>query len=355
MSSVGIVGGGILGSWTAYTLRDRGFSVTLFEKEVDLDASRAASFAAGGLLCPFSELESSEPLVASLGLTSLSLWSEFHQRARNFYFRREGTLVLAHPSDRGELTRLTNRLAHTGFSEMGQSVDKASIRDLEPGLETSISSGLFFPQEGQLDPRAAWKALRGALIELGVGLENGEVTAIAPGRLDCSEKSFTFDWVIDCRGLGAKVDLPQLRGVRGERLTLQSNEVILNRAIRLMHPTTPLYLAPLENKRFIVGATMLESESEQNITVRSLVELSSAAFSLDSRFAEAEILETVVGHRPAFPDNLPRIEIQKGLVRINGLYRHGYLASPALALEVTNYLLDNATQLFSKGALCKFA
>jgi glycine oxidase len=34
--------------------------------------------------------------------------------------------------------------------------------------------------------------------------------------------------------------------------------------------------------------------------------------------------------RPALPDNEPRIDVSPGRVRINGLFRHGWLVAPAL-------------------------
>ncbi len=37
------------------------------------------------------------------------------------------------------------------------------------------------------------------------------------------------------------------------------------------------------------------------------------------------------GLRPAFPDNLPRIAIDRQRIAVNGLYRHGFLLAPALA------------------------
>jgi glycine oxidase len=33
------------------------------------------------------------------------------------------------------------------------------------------------------------------------------------------------------------------------------------------------------------------------------------------------------------PDNLPCIETQEGLTRVNGLYRHGWLIAPAMVEE----------------------
>jgi glycine oxidase len=35
--------------------------------------------------------------------------------------------------------------------------------------------------------------------------------------------------------------------------------------------------------------------------------------------------------RPAFADHRPRIDREPGLLRINGLFRHGWLLAPALA------------------------
>jgi len=40
--------------------------------------------------------------------------------------------------------------------------------------------------------------------------------------------------------------------------------------------------------------------------------------------------------RPAFRDNLPRIEQEERLTRINGLYRHGYLLAPAIVEKALN-------------------
>ncbi|MEM0943692.1 MAG: FAD-dependent oxidoreductase, partial [Pseudomonadota bacterium] len=67
------------------------------------------------------------------------------------------------------------------------------------------------------------------------------------------------------------------------------------------------------------------------VTLRSMLELLGAAYALHPAFAEAEILETGTDIRPAFPDNLPRVTPIEGGFAINGLYRHGFLLSPAMA------------------------
>ena len=93
-------------------------------------------------------------------------------------------------------------------------------------------------------------------------------------------------------------------------------------------------------KRYIIGASEIESEDTSPVSVRSTLELLSASFSTHPSFGEARMVNTETNCRPAFRDNLPRIENQNGITRINGLYRHGYLLSPAIvekALEIGLY------------------
>ena len=115
-------------------------------------------------------------------------------------------------------------------------------------------------------------------------------------------------------------------------------EVTLTRAIRLMHPRYPLYIAPRPNHHYVIGATTLESDDDAPVTVRSALELLSALYSLHTGFSEARIESLQAGLRPAFNDNLPRIVREQQLIRINGLFRHGYLFAPALVDEVIQSL-----------------
>jgi glycine oxidase len=165
--------------------------------------------------------------------------------------------------------------------------------------------------------------------------------ALAPsGRRDNDWKK--FDLVIDCRGMGAKEDLRDLRGVRGELLYLHAPEVNLSRPVRIMHPRFSIYIVPRADHVYVVGATAIESDDAGAITVRSALELLSAAYTVHSGFAEGRLIETSVSCRPGFPDNHPRILIDDGHIAINGLYRHGFLISPALVAFVASYLDDGS-------------
>jgi glycine oxidase len=66
------------------------------------------------------------------------------------------------------------------------------------------------------------------------------------------------------------------------------------------------------------------------MSVRSALELLSAAYSVHKGFAEARIISMSTGVRPTSLDHQPIVDVQGGLTRINGLYRHGYLLTPAV-------------------------
>jgi glycine oxidase len=76
---------------------------------------------------------------------------------------------------------------------------------------------------------------------------------------------------------------------------------------------------------------MIESASEAPVTIRSTLEMLSAAYSLHRGFSEANLLHTYTGLRAALPHNEPRIQVTSGKIVINGLFRHGFMLAPSLA------------------------
>jgi len=146
--------------------------------------------------------------------------------------------------------------------------------------------------------------------------------------------------VIDCRGYAARDELSQLRGVKGEMLLLETDEINLSRPLRLLHPRYPIYLVPRDNHQFMLGATMIENDERDRISVRSMLELLSMVYAIHPGFAEAEITEIGVDVRPAFDNNLPNVLRRGEKLYLNGLYRHGFLLGPAMAKRAVNALLD---------------
>src|SRR5690606_1251364 len=157
---------------------------------------------------------------------------------------------------------------------------------------------------------------------------------------DCSEQD--ADYVIDCRGMGASQDVATLRGVRGERIVIQNPVISLKRPIRFLHPRSPLYVVPWDMGTYMIGATVIESDEQGPVTLRSALDLLATAYALHPAFGDARIVGIDAGVRPAFPDNVPRILVRGRRVVVNGLYRHGFLLAPALAELVADYIAGGA-------------
>ena len=74
-------------------------------------------------------------------------------------------------------------------------------------------------------------------------------------------------------------------------------------------------------------------------SVRSTLELLSAAYTVHPGFAEGRIVEIATQCRPTLPDNLPAVRLlSPRIMEVNGLYRHGYLCAPAVVDELAHKL-----------------
>ncbi len=319
---VTIVGAGILGLWQALTLARTGHRVRLLEASADPFAQTASRYA-GAMLAPDCEAEAAPEVVRQFGHDGLKLW-----RATYPHLSEAGTLVVASARDRSELNRFA-RL--TGGH---RALEAKDIAELEPDLADRFAAALFFCDEAHMATPHAMAFLlevarkAGAEVVLGAAANIGDIEGI----------------VVDCRGMAACRDLSALRGVRGEQLVVHAPDVTLARPVRLLHPRHPLYVVPWSGHRFMIGATVIESDDAGPATVRSALELMGNAYALHPGFAEAQILEIGAGLRPAFPDNVPRViaSPDNRIIRVNGAYRHGFLLAPVLAELVAAVIADSS-------------
>jgi glycine oxidase len=309
-----IAGAGLAGLSSALELARSGCAVRVFEAAEEIGSGSVSRFA-GGMLAPWCEAESAEDAVIILGASAADWWAQVTP------VTRRGTLVVAPPRDQAELARFARRTS--GFDH----VTGTQIDGLEPDLAGRFSRGLFFEQEAHLDPRRALRDLADAVCALGVEIS---LNTCAPDHVD-----------LDCRGINAP--LTDLRPVRGEMAVLHCPEVAITRTVRLLHPRIPLYLVPRGDGLFMIGGTMIESTSTRPVTLRSLSELLGAAFAIHPGFAEASVVETGSGLRPAFPDNLPRLVQRGATLHLNGLYRHGFLLAPAMAAQVVKHFTSETS------------
>lgn len=367
---VAIVGAGLAGRLLAWRLLSHcrhhamPLSITLCDRQ-----SRdfvGTGLVAAAMVAPYTEAVTTDPKTRELGIASWHLWQQWlpeleSETGHCVAFNQQGTLVVSHPADIADWQRFQYKaVADTPAGAMFH-WDAQHIQRHEPELATTFRQGLYFPEEGVIDNAALYQALdqwfeQAPEVTWLEGVDCGELPAIPSipaqalsgvGGTCVDQKALSsaqagylsacdqqFDYVFDCRGNDAKPDMANLRSVRGEVLRVEAPEVNLTRPIRLMHPRYPLYIAPRPNQQYVIGATQIESDDQGPATIRSALELLSALYSLHTGFAEARIQSLQVGLRPAFNDNLPSIVQEQQLIRINGLFRHGYLFAPALVDEV---------------------
>lgn len=346
---IGVAGAGVLGRLLAWRLSRAGHRVTVFDPAPgpqapdtgrigETGATYAAGFTAAGMLSPLAELDNAGWAVAQMGWRSLDLWREWAPALGTlttadaaWLFRQQGSLMLAHGSDSGAASRVLARLEAVSAQAPNwprpQALTGEALQAKEPSLRPGLL-GWCLPQEGQILPRAVMDALAAAP---GVEWRWGQVVErLEPGRLHLAGAATQdCDWAVDVRGLGARPELP-MRGVRGEVVWLQAPGVTLQRPIRLLHARHRVYVVPRPDHHFVVGASEVESEDRSPVSLKSAVELMAAAQSALPALSEARIVHMEANLRPALPDNEPHIEHRPGLLRINGLFRHGWLLAPAL-------------------------
>ncbi len=351
--SIAILGAGLMGRLLAVQLARQGHRVQLYGIGGP-DAEGSAARVAAAMLAPLAESAVTEASVVRMGRHGLTRWPVLlAQLAEPVFFQQNGTLILWHRQDAAEAARLAHKLQQTQAAIPGlpamQAQDAAGVARLEPAVAGRFQQGLYLPDEAQLDNRQLLTALAATLVQLGVQVHWHSARRLQdfnPGEAGQPEL------LLDCRGLGARAQWRELRGVRGEVVRLHAPDVQLQRPTRVVHPRYPIYIAPKQDGIFVIGATEIESDDLSPASVRSTLELLSAAYAVHPGFAEARILELATQCRPTLPDNLPAVRVlQPRVLEVNGLYRHGFMIAPALLDVVMDLLQTGQSPLAQRLAL----
>jgi glycine oxidase len=334
LGKIGIMGAGIMGLSVAQVLRHN-HAVRIVDAEGFPPVHCTPSLMAGGMLAPWSEVEYMPPEFINAAISGIKFWKE--QPPEKTCFVSNGTLLLAHREDFYILDRFASKLSK---QTAWRFLNAGEIAVLEPALAGRFERGIFMPEEAFVYPPQV------------LGSFSQDVEHRFKAKITREEGKRDCDWLIDCRGYGAAQDEPELRGVKGEIAVVTNKELALNRPVRLMHPRYPIYVVPRPNHEYTIGATLIES-ADQMVTIRSALELLSAAYSLHPSFGDAAISFIHAGIRPSYPDNLPRITVKDNVISCNGLFRHGYLLAPVMAQCVADHIAGKENEflhLFAGGS-----
>ena len=329
---IAVVGGGLLGRCLAWRASRAGARVVLYDS-AGSSGEGSAAWVAAGMITPTTEAIDADAQITSMGIHSLKLWPRWlTELPIPVFYRDTGTLLLWHREHGAEASYAQRRLASRPLQSAVEYLERQQVVDLEPEIGPRFSRALYVAGEAQIDNRGLLKAVGIALEEAGVNCH---------WETPVENTNFPIAGIVaDCRGIGAKADLRDLRGVRGEIVRLHAPEIELSHMLRLLHPRYSVYIVPRAEGKLVVGATSIESEDRSPASVRGILELLTSAYSVIPALAEARILEFNTQIRPALSDNLPalRFDHEHKVLRINGLYRHGFLVTPTIVEEVLGLL-----------------
>lgn len=340
-----IVGAGILGRLCALDALARGCEVCLIDAG-PWDQADSASTVAAGMLTPISELDLCARPSYVLGQGSIAAWQHIiAQLPAPVFLAQAGTVVMAHPTDEAELAQYARRVKRQLSAEESSVLRAVRADTIE--AELPGYPAYHIAAEGHVDSQMLMKQLGVMLAARAQVRPLTPVTQVLPHTVSIGHEQMQADWVIDCRGVAPNPLYPELRPVRGEMVWVKASAVRLQALVRLLHPRYRVYIVPRPEDIYLIGATDIETDDKRPISVRSVLELLTAAASVHKGFLDAEVIATRVGQRPTLPTHLPEICYAPGLVAINGLYRHGFLLAPKLVELAMQYVCGGERAAFN--------
>jgi glycine oxidase len=344
-AEVVVVGGGLIGTATAWRLARAGLSVV----QVVGERAAAASRVAAGMLAPVTETTFTEQALMALNRASRDRYADFAAEVEDASgqpagLRRVPTLSVASDADDGaRLRAFADFLDRTGHPV--QRLTSRECRSQEPLLAPSVRSGLLVPDDWSCDNRLLLEALVTAAGRAGVVERDGFVHAVqstagrvtgvvlADGSAIGAERVVLANgaWAAQVGGVPA---LP-VRPVKGQILRLDPGRFPApSVTVRAFNRGTEVYLVPRAGDReLVVGATVEEQGFDHRVTAGGVYELLRDARQVLPVTAEYALAETAVGWRPNTPDNAPILGgcALDGLALATGHHRNGVLLTPVTA------------------------
>ncbi|GAA4820960.1 glycine oxidase ThiO [Tomitella cavernea] len=312
---VDVVGAGVVGSAIAWRAARAGYAVRLFDPLLAPGAAQTgASWAAGGMLAPYSEGRPGEHRVLELGAASLARWPrmacELREQTGVDVISARGTLMVgADGADADELRTVGAWLgdADGAADAQAEPLTRAQVRGRHRALARNLRGGLWLAGELAVDNRALLRALRRAAVDSG---------AVPVAARCASIVDADADHVVVTAGTDAAALLPGLpvRPVKGEILRLRRPPTVpppppftVRAGVHGRH----VYLVPRADG-LVVGATMYEHGEDRAVTVGGVRDLIADAQTILPSIAEYELVDAMAGLRPMTPDNLPVIGTVEG-------------------------------------------
>jgi sarcosine oxidase subunit beta len=367
-ADVVIIGGGVIGTVTAYFLARAHYDVLLLERN-DIGAGTTSAAAAAALLQ--TKTSATKLRIAN---KSLALLDQLHEQLdRRFEYEHTGSLLVAKTSDEMGLIRKMN----DNLRSLGLNVDLLNgiqARELMPILSETIIGASYSANDAQINPLELVVACgeqaqkHGATFctfteVIDIEIKGGNICSVGTnaGRV-------LTDTIINAAGVWAPniakmahIDIP-IHPLKGELLvtermpqrmrgTLIAAKYLLSKA-RLEQDSSGdaapkrsvgITLVQAKHGNFIVGSTRESAGYDCGSTFGGISELASQLLDLAPSLANTRLLRSYAGLRPITPDGYPIIGPVPGLpgfIQAAGFGGDG-LAMSAITAEMITSLIDH--------------
>ncbi len=351
MKDVLIIGGGVIGLAIARELHRRGVrKIAVVDKG---EAGGEASWAAAGMLSPNIEADIGS-VMHRFCRESLRSYPQFAEELLDetgidIELDRSGTLWIALDDDYAETIRsYCGRFGDSGTEGIIKTKDE--IKATEPGLSTTLTLGVEFPSDWQVENRKLLAALKRSAETKGIDLiehirvsdvlvKNGRVCGVLT-----NSGSLYADRIVLATGAWSSLikiggsPMPfRVRPIRGQMIWFNCGRRMLRQVIY----GPRCYLVPRADGRLLVGSTTEDRGFENIVTEDAVESLANSARELCPALNDLELAGSWSGLRPCSEDEMPiigGIEGYDGLFAATAHYRNGILLAPITARIVTDFL-----------------
>lgn len=399
---VAIVGGGVIGVCSAYYLAQEGLKVILIEKG---EIASGCSSGNGGLIVPshavplaspgalgdglrwlldaespfyikprfdiylfswlarfvFASRESlmlrSLPVLRDLLYASVTLFEDLSNTA-GFYFGYEGdgSLWVCLSEERLEREQKEIDLCRR-FKIPARMMTQREVHDLEPALLPEVAGGVFYPNDGHIDPARFVTGLAEKARECGAeiwtnteltGLETskGKITGVRTMRGDLHPRQIVLaagSWSPDiARALNLHIPI---QAAKGYSVTLKNPTP--SPRLPLLFGEARVVVNPLGYALRLAG-TLEMAGMDFSINQRRVERIRTSATAYLPGLADSRVIEVWRGLRPCTPDGLPvlgRSRDFNNLILATGHAMLGISLGPITGKLVSQLVKDEETQI----------
>lgn len=359
-----VVGAGLIGLSIAFELAERGANVRVYER---CEPARAASWAAAGMLAPYTERIANEALLA-LCVSSLAQYPEFVARIAaasgiDARLRLDGVLYAAF--DEAGFDALASE-ART-LQERGvdcEVLHRSDALAAEPWLGAALRGALLKRGEGYVDNRRLGRALAASCAARGAAVERTSAIAVECDARRVlgvrTDRGFVAAGIVinACGAWAAQLDgvprscVPPVEPVKGQMIAIAVPAGFVRRATWV----PGAYLVPREDGRLLVGATVEAAGFDERVTALGLHDLLRPALAAAPGLGGFTVTESWAGLRPGTPDGLPVLGATpvEGFMLATGHYRNGILLAPATARSIADAIEGGAGDALDPFSIGRF-